>query len=142
MVLGSCRIRRWRNVVPLRGIPVMNTGAWMGRDSTAGQASSISSKRSKFRRQRRRSILNARAPNTLKSASSLQDSRRSSKERTNERSAKPLRLSRLKADSRSSSARSAARRWVPSRSLARTLEYFSRMVNEFLFALRTMQRSL
>src|ERR1700740_2857309 len=83
----------------------MNTGARIGRDSTEGEAASISSKCSRLLKQRRTSILNARLPNTLKSASSLQASSKCASGRTNERSAKSRRCPRLKADSSSLSSR-------------------------------------
>src|SRR6266403_1313524 len=100
----------------------MNTGARIGRDSTEGQAASISSKCSRLLKQRRTSILNARIPNTLKSASSLQASSKCASGCTNERSAKSRRFPRLKADSSSSSALSGRRR-VSRTSLVRTPAY-------------------
>src|SRR5882757_2931810 len=100
----------------------MNTGARIGRDSTEGQAASISSKCSRLLKQRRTSILNARIPITLKSASSLQASSKCASGCTNERSAKSRRFPRLKADSSSSSALSGRRR-VSRTSLVRTPAY-------------------
>jgi len=74
--------------VPLRGMPVMNTGAEIGRAVTEGQAASISSKCNRFLRQRMTSILKAWTPKALRSASSLQAASRRSNGRMNERSAK------------------------------------------------------